>query len=86
MDKYKLYQINIKILSLWTLKEDLFIYLLLHMHTMSVGAWMQGCIHKGWGKPDYGAECPPLLLCAYPFEAEPFPELGAHTFSAMPQA
>lgn len=26
MDKYKLYQINIKILSLWTLEEDLFIY------------------------------------------------------------
>lgn len=26
MDKYKLYQINIKNLSLWTLEEDLFIY------------------------------------------------------------
>lgn len=47
MDKYKLYQINIKILSLWTLEEDLFIYLLLHMCTMCMGAWVRGCIHKG---------------------------------------
>lgn len=84
MDKYKLYQINIKNLSLWTLEEDLFIYYCI----CTLCAWVHGCV--GVFTKDSESQtmvlCSPLLLTAYTFEAESFPELGAHTFSATLQA
>lgn len=72
-----------------------FIYLLLCMYTLCawMGAWVHWCIgawvnahRRGW-QAEYGdAECSPLPLSTYSFEAESFPELGVHTFSAMLQA
>lgn len=65
MDKYKLYQINIKILSLWTLEEDLFIYYCI----CTLCAWVHGCV----GVFTKDSESQTMVLCVLLFYSLPTP-------------